>query len=330
MPETSDVKVPAKAPVRTLQCPSLPPEIWIRILTFNTDLTHLWTRCRHVSHSFRAYTEYVFSNRVIRDTYIDFHLEKYNLGGKGKRPEIPTSFSHFEKKKDEKHVVHFTDKRTKSQIVSGMKKEYVKIMDRWRSNVTTRKPQLPNYTIHIDNSSSSSSSNHTPLVNDTALPDLTIDIQRRSVSFDWREMYTLFFREQALFAHLKHNWDTTTSALLQTNNARIARGEKLRIADYPQPWTAASVELRKQIRRKRLLSHYADNAEMAWAVQSLAHFENHNKGVPTMMVKLNPDLPGAGIGERWFGSVSVVQELYLDEWSSLHRIDTKVEHVKGG
>jgi hypothetical protein len=27
--------------------------------------------------------------------------------------------------------------------------------------------------------------------------------------------------------------------------------------------------------------------------------------------------------------VNLVQELYLDEWSSMHRIDTKVEHVKG-
>jgi hypothetical protein len=35
------------------------------------------------------------------------------------------------------------------------------------------------------------------------------------------------------------------------------------------------------------------------------------------------------VGEKWFGSVNLVQELYLDEWSCMHRIDLRSEEVRG-
>ena len=306
-------------------CPSLPPELWIRILTYNTDLTHLWTACRHVSSTFRAYTEQVFAESVIRNTYIDFHLERYNLGGKSKRPEIPTSFQRFElgvKLEDggrDRTIVWFRDKRRKCDIAGGKKKEYDRIMARWDDNVRGLKPQMPNYTIRVGD-----------LVNDTALPDLASSIPDREISFDWRRMYTLFFREQALLRHLKLAWQSDIEAKLRSNNERLSKGEKLCIADYPSAWPIAEIETRKQIRRKRLAEHYADNEEMVWAIDSLKHFENHGASNGSgKAFKLNPDLPGAGLGEKWFGSVNLVQELYLDEWSCMHRIDTKVEHVNG-
>jgi hypothetical protein len=309
----------------TAHCPSLPPELWIRILTYNIDLTHLWTTCRHVSHTFRAYTEQVFAESVIRNTYIDFQLEKYNLGGKSKRPEIPTSFERFElgiKREDggrDRTLVWFKDKRRKSEIAGGKKKEYDRIVGRWADNVKGLEAQMPNYTIRIGG-----------LVNDTALPELGMQVADREISFDWRKMFTLFFREQALLRNLKAAWQTDTEAKIKSNNQRLAKGEKLCVADYPSPWPVAEIEIRKQIRRKRLAEHYADNEEMVWAIGSLKHFENHGASSGSgKAFKLNPDLPGAGLGEKWIGSVNLVQGLYLDEWSCMHRIDTKVEHVVG-
>jgi len=63
---------------------------------------------------------------------------------------------------------------------------------------------------------------------------------------------------------------------------------------------------------------------MLWALDSLKHFEKTDSAKwssesPAML----PHLPGAGLGERWFGSTNLVQELYLDECSSLNRIDTQ-------
>jgi hypothetical protein len=316
---------PSMAQSEPRYSPSLPPELWIRILSYNTDLTHMWTACRNVSPAFRAYTEQVFAESVIRNTYIDFHLEKYNLGGKSKRPEIPTSFEKFElgvKREDgsrDRTDVWFRDKRRKAEIAGGKKNEYSRIMERWEENVRRLKPQMPNYTIRVGS-----------MVNDTALPHLEINVIPREISFDWRVMYTLFFREQALLRHLKSKWKDDVEAKIKANKERLSKGEKLAITDYPPSWPVAEIEIRKQIRRKRLAEHYADNEEMVWAIDSLKHFESHGASAGSgKAFNLNPDLPGAGLGEKWLGRIHVVQGLYLDEWSCMHRIDTKVEHVRG-
>lgn len=313
------------AGTRTPRCPSLPPELWIRILTYHTDLTHLWAECRHVSSLFRAYTEQAFADSVIRNTYIDFHLEKYNLGGKSKRPEVPTSYSQFqlglklENGERDKAVVCFRDHRRISEVAGGRRKEYNRIMERWESNVREWKPQMPNYTVRIGT-----------IVNDTELPGLSVDITSREIQFDWRQMFTLFFREQKLLQILRSKWQAKSEAKIVDNQKRLAKGEHLLPTDYPLPLAAAEIEMRKDIRRKRLKQYYAENDEMVWAIDSLKHFENHGaSGGSGKAFKVNPDLPGAGIGEKYFGSVNLVQELYLDEWSCMHRIDTKSEHVKG-
>ncbi|KAJ4353552.1 uncharacterized protein N0V89_005282 [Didymosphaeria variabile] len=310
---------------RSPQCPSLPPELWIRILAYNTDLTHLWTVCRHVSSHFRAYTEQVFADLVLRNTNIDFHLEKYNLGGKSKRPEVPTSFARFvhgiklENGDREKTLVCFQDLRRRSEIAGGKKKEYNRIMERWESNIKEWKPEMPNYTIRIGN-----------IVNDTELTDLSIDIALRQIQFNWRQALTLFFREQALLRYLRSRWEAESDTTMEANKERLAKGEHLTADDYPMPRAAAELEWRKQIRRKRLREYHADNERMVWAIGSLERFENHSASHGSSKAfKLNPDLPGTGVGEKYFGSVNLVQELYLDEWSCMHRIDTKIEHMKG-
>jgi hypothetical protein len=68
---------------------------------------------------------------------------------------------------------------------------------------------------------------------------------------------------------------------------------------------------------------------MLWAIDSLKHFEQYGAASGNARaLKLDPDIPGAGLGEKWFGSISLVQELYLDEWSCMNRIDTKIDHLR--
>lgn len=40
-------------------------------------------------------------------------------------------------------------------------------------------------------------------VNDTELPGLKVDYEKREISFDWRRMYSVFFREAE---HMKRLW----------------------------------------------------------------------------------------------------------------------------
>lgn len=310
-------KAQQELPKREVICPSLPPEVWINIFSYHTDLAHLWNVCRRVSSTLSACAEYAFAEYFLRDVQIDFQLEKYNLGGKSRRPEVPVRFVRLGKR-EEKETAWFADTRAKSELCPS--KQYAKVMTRWEENVNTYRPEMPNYTISICG-----------LVNDTALPGLQIDLAKREVRFSWREALHLFYREQARFQSLKEDWQVRTAAKIRRNNSSLAKGIQLMPADYPQPWATAEAEIRKQIRRARLKEAYQGDEQMLWAIDSLKHFEQYGAASGNAKaLKVDPDLPGAGLGEKWFGRVNLVQELYLDEWSCMHRVDTKIERLRSG
>ncbi|KAH8723704.1 hypothetical protein GQ44DRAFT_305899 [Phaeosphaeriaceae sp. PMI808] len=305
------------------QCASLPPEVWINIFRYHTDLAHLWTVCRRISSTHRACAEHAFAEYFLIDIHIAFQLEKHNLGGKSKRPEVLVTFDRLGKSGD-KGTVWFRDKRPKITVCDGNLKgkkadeQFSQTMRRWQENVDQWKPEMPNYIISIRG-----------LVNDVALPDVKINIEEREIQFEWRKMLQLFYREHEQALALKHVWHTKTVKQLCKNQARLAKGEKLSPADYPLPWPTAEAEIRKQVRRARLKESYSHDEQMLWAIDSLKHFENYGAASGhARALKIDPDLPGAGLGEKWFGSVNLVQELYLDEWSCMHRIDTKIEHLR--
>ncbi|KAE8845510.1 hypothetical protein PTNB73_01495 [Pyrenophora teres f. teres] len=315
-------KAPPKI-VREPLCPSLPTEVWINILRFHTDLAHLWNTVRRVSSTLRACVERAFGEHFLPEIHIDFQLEKYNLGGKSKRPEISTRFAR-RGKGEERHIAWFKDSHpdadsTREKGKRG-RQHHLKIMRRWEENVHNYKAEMPNYTISIGD-----------LVNDTELPGLVLNISTREIKLEWKKLLQLFFREQDRLVVLRARHQADTAKKIQLNNARLKKGEKLLPSDYPAPWATVGAEMRKEIRRARLKEHYQDNEEMVWAIDSLKHFEQYGAAAGSARaLKLNADLPGAGLGEKWFGSRNLVQELYLDEWSCMHRIDTKVEHIRLG
>jgi hypothetical protein len=247
-------KAPSRPRVRESRCVDLPPEVWINIFSYHTDAAHLWTACRRISSTLRWCAESAFAEYFLSHVHIDFQLEKYNLGGRSKRPEVPIIFDRVGKR-SEKAIAWFKDKRPRSTVCDSKGKhaqiQFDKMMSRWEENVDNWRPETPNYTISICG-----------LVNDTALPDLKIDVEKREIQFEWRNMLQLFFREYERLQTLKTVWQTQTGQRIRRNNARLAKGEKLMPADYPQPWSAAEAEIRKQVRRARLKEHYKDNERM--------------------------------------------------------------------
>jgi len=316
-------KVPSKV-VRAPLCPSLPAEVWINILRYHTDLGHLWNTVRRVSSTLRACVERAFGEYFLQEIHIDFQLEKYNLGGKSKRPEVSTRFVR-RGKGEEGDIAWFKDSHpdADSRREKGKRgrEHHLKIMRRWEENVDNYKAEMPNYTISVGD-----------CVNDTALPGLSLNIATREIKLEWKKMLQLFFREQDRLLVLKARYQADTAKKIQLNNARLKKGEKLMPADYPIPWATAGAEIRKEIRRARLKEHYREDEEMVWAIESLKHFQQYGAAAAgsARALKLDAELPGAGLGEKWFGSQNLVQELYLDEWSCMHRIDTKVEHIRLG
>ncbi|KAF2647594.1 hypothetical protein K491DRAFT_699539 [Lophiostoma macrostomum CBS 122681] len=349
------------------QCPSLPPELWIRILSYHTDLLHLWTTCRLVSPIFSAYVEQAFAETHLRTARIDFMLEKHNLGGRTHRPEVPCTFASLgdigadhsgdgggEGVGSEggcvgggngRETVWFTDTRPRSAVcaqdVAGFhfqtaharsrarskakvsrKAEDVEastfnfILERWEDRVRNSKPETPHYVISLGG-----------LVNDTALPELKIDVKRRGISFRWREMLTLFFREQAWLVQLAAQWEHDVEAQILEDRKTVLEGGKPPPRKF-LPRVSAMIEIRKQIRRRRLREAYQGNEKMQWAVESLKYFEQcsaYAQGKLKLVTSIR--IPGASVGEKWFGSVPLLQGLYLDEWSCMHRIDVKEEHL---
>jgi hypothetical protein len=305
--------------------PSLPPEIWIRILSYHSDLTHLWTTCRLVSPAFRDFTEQVFAEYHLRNTYVDFQLEKYNLGGKTKRPEIPTTFSHFSQDVV-KRMAWFSDTRDIQDVVGAvvganpsrkgkgkLNLEYKSVMDRWEENVKNLKPELPYYTIRVSD-----------MVNDTALPGLELDREGRRVSFNWRGMYRAFFKEEARLRERRKTWEAEVATKLEEQRIKRCKGEKISVDDVPKIWTIAKIVFKKQIRRARLKEFYDDNDEKSWVIDSLKHFDRNPDGKALIPLA---EIPGAALGERWSGSTYLLETMWIDEWSSLHRIDNKLEQV---
>ncbi|KAF2004627.1 hypothetical protein P154DRAFT_586207 [Amniculicola lignicola CBS 123094] len=328
--------------------PSLPPELWIRILSHHNDLAHLWSTCRHISSTFRAYTEQVFAERHLKDIAISFFLEKYNLGGQSQRPEIPVIYD-----RREGGVAWFKDKRSVEEVIgdlggveivnkrrkishAGRGKttdkgvgsedldEFEKVMDRWEENVQKWKPEMPNFVLRVED-----------LVNDTELPGLVFDRAQRAVGFEWRGMFANFYREVQRLSVLEAQWKVSSEKQHQENKTKEAKGESIPLSDIPPRWHMLELGHKKQIRRARLKQHYITSPEMLWAISSLIYFDNHNMEPnqatrPSTQtpqdLKLLATIPGAGIGERWYGSMHLLQSLYLDEWSCMHRIGLKVMH----
>ncbi|KAJ8112786.1 hypothetical protein OPT61_g4924 [Boeremia exigua] len=244
-------------------------------------------------------------------------LDRHNLGGK-RGPHEPAITLEFERisKGDEEAIAWFSGHFRGHKVVDPKMIDKTKavINQRWHENVKNRKPELPNYTITIGD-----------MVNDTHIPGLVIASRDYTMQLDWRGMLELFFREQARLEALKARWLGRHASSHQVVVSKDKKGRKPVKAGSAASWRDIEADVRKDIRRIRLKEHYHDNAEMVWAIDSLKYFEKADSAKwSSESPKMLPHLPGAGLGERWFGSTNLVQELYLDECSSMNRIDTQM------
>ncbi|OCK82373.1 hypothetical protein K432DRAFT_424204 [Lepidopterella palustris CBS 459.81] len=285
------------------KCPSLPPELWIRILSYHGDLNHLWSTCRQVSSTFQAYVDQVFAEKHLRTTYIDFNLEIYNLGGKGRRPEIPTTFDRFS---ENKVLVYFKDKRDGGAFGSTEMMEKSKA--RWDDQIKSCKAECPHYTIRIGRH-----------VNDTALPGLALDVEEREVSFEWRGMLHAFFREEERMRLLAKGWHDEARDIAKKVSASEMGQADQTVWSRTLPTMSEKI-FRKSIRRARLKVHYRDNEEMLWAINAMQLVDSSTRW-------FMEEVPGSRVGERFYKSKHLPSFLLVDEWSSLHSIDTKAELV---
>lgn len=51
-------------------------------------------------------------------------------------------------------------------------------------------------------------------VNDTEIPKLQVNRETKEISFDWRDLFSLYFGEEKLFDNLLEDWVTGSKAFI--------------------------------------------------------------------------------------------------------------------
>jgi hypothetical protein len=267
----------------------------MNIFQFHTSLTHLWTTCRQISSTLRACVEKTFSEFFLDDAHILFYVDRFNPGGRV-RFQVGVGFDRVGTG-DSKELAWFSEEkeieRTEQKRIWN---DNPARMKRWEQNIGKMKPEFPNYTIRIGT-----------MVNDTVLPGLKVDVEKREISFEWRKALDLFFREEVRRETLYTRWKA--EGALPLGLGQVQDPEIVQFG------------MRRLARRTRLCESYAHDERMAWAIASLQHFRLGPAA------NLPPDLPGAGPDEKWFGSANIVHDLYLDEAICLNRIQNRLRHV---
>ncbi|KAF2799593.1 hypothetical protein K505DRAFT_321079 [Melanomma pulvis-pyrius CBS 109.77] len=222
------------ASARSSPPPQLPLDVWLLVFAEIHDLTFLWSACRGVSRFVRACVDELFRHQVIRNTFVDLHYSDIHShrGPLNSYIHIPMVFDRMSddgihavfrpaayKEIDGAHQrgsvrgwVPFVERhhkethRARPKILhKGNTSDALPLWERqhthWRNTLVGEKKQ--SYLYNLGNMTSIGRGDRPPFyikvfedANDTDLAGLVVDCKKNEVSFDWRETYSFFFREQ--------------------------------------------------------------------------------------------------------------------------------------
>jgi hypothetical protein len=228
---------------RGVYVPPLPLELWILIFFQNTDPSHLYTVGRQVCSAWRTEIPKVIAKKYLEDpVMVQIHsdcdishfknftcLLEHELG-----------FSHYEGNdrvvfkpifraepgdhEDECTARYIRARNDKSQSVEDLRLPLRRNPANYLEKVGGKHVDLPPCQIRIKWVS-----------NDTELPKLRVDFEKGEISFEWKAMLELFFREAAILGRhdcllateamqwLKEEDRSMTAVLLRTWKDRAAR-----------------------------------------------------------------------------------------------------------
>ncbi|KAF2191153.1 hypothetical protein K469DRAFT_720135 [Zopfia rhizophila CBS 207.26] len=219
--------------------PPFPVEIWLLIVaSIDEDANYLWSTCRQVSRAFRAVVDDLFRHILINKTFVELHYtDVYRTNWpQFHHLRVPLVFDRFSDDGSRAYFQQRVYKRFReAEHINGSIRHWIPFIERYHDETKQPRPLVlsrPNiyeqgvaawweesYTLWDRSSSKWERIDHTSIgrgnrppymivvcgvVNDTELVDLQIDCRMRELSFDWRQTYTAFFREQEFLrrAHL--------------------------------------------------------------------------------------------------------------------------------
>ena len=262
-----------------MKAPSLPPELWDLIFAFaaENDTVHLWTEGRQTSKTWDAAICRVYRDLFLRNaSRFTIHFDPDEVfepePGYGQTSfELEMVFDRFEE--DKTRSVFSESLRTKQRTWS--KEAYREMFEttktaRWRSRVLlflgpyeeAREDggefYVPAHTIrlcrHEKHDCCNASRAEKCIVNDSELPHLEVDFDKREISFDWIAMFTALFSEEA---ELRKRHAATVTPF-PDNDLRKARTSELLQETFDQASQAEwqRREIIKFVRRERVERYY--------------------------------------------------------------------------
>jgi len=185
----------------------LAPELWLQVLRQHTDPLHLWLSCRQVSGTWRNEVNKIFATRYLQDprmTELAFDLGKwtkpFTMHFDRFDPVHPTrcifadnpspfDLTNREQEAPKQPSVELDLQQADfiEQMRIGQWKSLLASYDTGHLNVRRGAGRFdePSHTIRVKR-----------LVNDTELPGITVDYDKREVSFRWLELFECLYREQ--------------------------------------------------------------------------------------------------------------------------------------
>jgi hypothetical protein len=248
-----DSKTAAMAENRQAACPYLPPEIWNRIFFYNTDHVSLWSVGRKVCSTWRSEIPKCFAKKYLenKDMVQVYFLSKCSL---------EMIFDRYEEGAKHRCVFKETPRITgrigklitecfrsiiqehQRMMFDGMRKG-IELYRGSKEKESRGRFDLPPYQIQIKMKA-----------NDTELPQLEFDFERREISFEWEGMFDRFYREAA--GQEKREPSAMAEAVAWLDGESRNVSNSLKLSDEKK---AARKSIAKEIRRDRIKKWHLEN-----------------------------------------------------------------------
>ena len=254
---------PTKRESCDAQAPSLPPELWQLIFHQNTNPKHLWTVGRKVCSAWRTEIPKIIAKKYLEDPDMtQIHCDCEIAGEKGLTCLMGSKliFDHYCEDKtravfrkvpeddddeDELHCGLCTETLTRAKEeecrsldgfhMRGALNEGEVCGDCYGSS-RSRRCDLPPYQMRVKWDA-----------NDTELPGLEANFERGEISFEWRRMLDLFFREATLLDSRDDEIATEALQWLEREKPSIARVVARAREDH-----RARQKYKEEVRRDRI------------------------------------------------------------------------------
>ncbi|KAK0343011.1 hypothetical protein LTS02_009445 [Friedmanniomyces endolithicus] len=175
--------------------PKLPLEIWLRIFDFTPDSAHLWTHGRRVCKTWRTWIPKTFATKYLQDRkLLTIRFGVCTAWSYNYRQVPVLTFDRFDSddtsrcifSQDLDSIKHGESLSQDTQMAFDMLWELIRVRYEFNPKaIRISLEEIPHVISIGDNA------------NDTEMPALRLDMQRREISFEWKGMLDAFFCEAA-------------------------------------------------------------------------------------------------------------------------------------